>query len=125
MDWQLMIPGTEGIPPQILAEAREVRLRCGAPAAVCTGTGTAWGTRRLTAGEVVRAAQALSGHALAARQREIARGFLPLPGGHRPGVCGVMGPEGLWESPACACAWPGRNGAWERKPTPASGGKAP
>ncbi|MCR4885443.1 MAG: stage III sporulation protein AA [Clostridiales bacterium] len=97
MDWQLMIPGMEGIPPQILAEAREVRLRCGAPAAVCTGEETAWGTRRLTAGEVMRAAQALSGHALAARQRETARGFLPLPGGHRLGVCGVMGPEGLRE----------------------------
>lgn len=97
MDWQRMIPGAEGIPPRAWAEAREVRLRGGAPAAVCTGNGTVWGNRALTAGEVTRAAQALSGHALAAYQRETAKGFLPLSGGHRLGVCGVMGPEGLRE----------------------------
>ena len=51
----------------------------------------------MTPAEVTQAAQALSGYALAAHREEMNRGFLPLPGGHRLGVCGGMGPEGLNE----------------------------
>jgi len=97
MDWHLMIPGAEGIPQGAWAEAREIRLRAGQPAAVCCGEKREMGRRALTAGEVTRAAQALSRYGLASRQEELAQGFLPLPGGHRLGVCGVMGPEGLRE----------------------------
>ncbi len=90
MDWQLMIPGGAGIPPRAWAEAREIRLRAGQPVTVCCGDRLEQGRVRLTAQEVTWAAQALCRHGLAARQEEMSRGFIPLPGGQRLGVCGVM-----------------------------------
>ncbi|MBR6186521.1 MAG: stage III sporulation protein AB [Clostridia bacterium] len=77
--------------------AREVRLRAGSPVFVLCESGPKQGARPLTAREVSQAAQALSGYGLAARQKELRRGFLALPGGHRLGVCGVMGEGGLIE----------------------------
>ena len=97
MDWQRMIPGSAGIPPEAWAEAREIRLYPGRPVTVCCGEKTILGNRALTPAEVTQAAQALSRHALAARREETARGFLPLPGGHRLGICGIMGADGLRE----------------------------
>ena len=78
-------------------QAREVRLHAGGPVLVL-GDESVWrGDRPLTAEDVAQAAQALSGYGLAARQKELAKGFLPLPGGHRMGVCGVMGEGGMIE----------------------------
>ena len=79
------------------SQAREVRLRPGQPVSAVFPWGTWMGSHRLTAAEVSQAAQALSGYALAAHQAELAAGFLPLEGGHRLGVCGIMGKEGIRE----------------------------
>lgn len=41
---------------------------------------------------------ALSAHALYSCERQMAEGYIPLPGGHRAGVCGhmVCQPDGTW-----------------------------
>ena len=80
-----------------LRAAREVRLRPGQPVWALLPEGVWQGSHVLTPEEVSRAAQALSGHGLAARRRELAAGFLPLPGGSRLGVCGIMDANGLRE----------------------------
>lgn len=97
MDWQLIVPGETGWAGAQVENAREVRLRPGQGAAVI-GPGGVWrGSYILTPGDVTRAAQALCGHELAARREELNAGFVPLPGGHRLGVCGVRGPRGVGE----------------------------
>lgn len=97
MDWRLIVPGETGWGDVDWAQAREVRLRPGQGAAVTLPDGVWQGRYRLTPQDVLQAAQALTGHALAARQAELSQGFVPLPGGHRLGVCGVMGPKGFTE----------------------------
>ncbi len=97
MDWHLIVPGAPETRNVDLTQAREVRLRPGQPIWALMPEGAWQGTHRLTPEEVFQAAQALSGHGLAAHQRELRSGFLPLPGGHRLGVCGVMGPKGMRE----------------------------
>ncbi len=92
-----MVPGARELEQVDLSAAREVRLRPGQPVWALLPSGPWQGVTPLTPAEVTRAAQALSGHGLAARQRELAEGFLPLPGGHRLGVCGIMGRDGLRE----------------------------
>ena len=97
MDWRLIVPGARELEHTDLSAAREVRLRPGQPVWALLPEGVWRGSHALTPEEVFRAAQALSGHALAARQRELAAGVLPLPGGSRLGVCGVMDENGLRE----------------------------
>ena len=97
MDWRLIVPGETGWGDVDWSLAREVRLRPGQGAAVTLPDGVWRGRCRLSPQDVLQAAQALTGYALAARQEELARGFAPLPGGHRLGVCGVMGPKGFRE----------------------------
>ena len=97
MDWRLIVPAAKELAGVDLSAAREVRLRPGQPVMALLPSGLWRGTTALTPAEVTRAAQALSGHGLAARQRELMEGYLPLPGGHRLGVCGVMGRDGLRE----------------------------
>ena len=97
MDWQLIVPEEKGWDSSGVEAAWEVRLRPGQPVFAVKPDGVWKGSHVLTASEVTQAAQALCGHEMAARQRELTEGFLPLPGGHRLGVCGVMGPRGLWE----------------------------
>lgn len=95
MDWQLIVPGEAALAGVDLSKAREVRLRPGQPIWALLPEGIWQGRRALTGAEVFQAAQALSSHSLAARQRELRAGFLPLAGGHRLGVCGVMDDHGL------------------------------
>ena len=97
MDWRLIVPGETGWDAVNWTEAREVRLRPGQGAAVTLRDGVWHGQCVLSPQEILQAAQALTGHALAARQEELSRGFVPLKGGHRLGVCGVMGPKGFRE----------------------------
>lgn len=97
MDWRLIVPGETGWERVDWAQAREVRLRPGQGAAVALPDGVWQGQYRLSSADIIQAAQALTGHALAARQAELSQGFAPLPGGHRLGVCGVMGPKGFTE----------------------------
>ena len=114
----------EGIPPlfpeplrsgvEALLEEKgdrveELRLRAGRPLSWAAGgrelplIGCGWGgAARDTAGEgpavtpdmleeIVRRA---SGHAVYAVEEQLARGFLPLPMGHRLGLCGTAAAEG-------------------------------
>ena len=97
MEWRLIVPGETGWASSGLESAWEVRLRPGQPPVVVKPGGIWRGTHILSPLEVNQAAQALCGYEMAARQRELTEGFLPLPGGHRLGVCGVMGPRGFWE----------------------------
>ncbi len=97
MDWQLIVPEEKGWDSSGVEGAWEVRLRPGQPVLAAKPGGVWRGSHILTPAEVTQAAQALCGHEMAARQRELTEGFLPLPGGHRLGVCGVMGLNGLRE----------------------------
>ena len=97
MDWHLIVPREPHWGQVNWAEAREVRLRPGQPPSVLLGASRWQGAYSLTPADVTQAAQALTGHALAARQAELCAGYVPLPGGHRLGVCGVMGSRGLME----------------------------
>ncbi|MBR3106956.1 MAG: Flp pilus assembly complex ATPase component TadA [Clostridia bacterium] len=97
MDWRLIVPGEPGWDEVDWAQAREVRLRPGQSAAV-TLAGDVWrGSYVLSPKDVLQAAQALTNHSLAARQEQLSQGFVPLAGGHRLGVCGVMGAKGFTE----------------------------
>ena len=97
MDWRLIVPEETGWAVSGVEDAWEVRLRPRQPVLAVKPGGVWRGTHVLAPSEVTQAAQALCGHEMAARQRELAEGFLPLPGGHRLGVCGVMGPGGMRE----------------------------
>ncbi|MBE5782950.1 MAG: stage III sporulation protein AA [Clostridiales bacterium] len=92
-----MIPAAEEMADVNLEEAREIRLRPGQPLTAVMGDRIWRGSHILTPQEIYQAAQALSGYGLAARGRELSQGFLPLPGGHRLGVCGCMGEKGIRE----------------------------
>ena len=97
MDWRLIVPEEKGWSQVDFSRAMDVRLRPGAPAMVTYPDGIWRGCHPLTPDEITRAAQALSGFSLAAWKRELSQGFLPLPGGNRLGVCGVMGENGVRE----------------------------
>lgn len=79
------------------SQAFEIRLRPGQRMYALFPWGIWQGDHALSPAEIAHAAQALSGHALAARREEMARGFLPLSGGHRLGIAGIMGEGGLKE----------------------------
>lgn len=95
MDWLEALPGKAGWTKEEMRRAREIRLRPGQPLWMLLPEGVRRGEVPLTPDDVMGAARALSAHSIAARQKELAAGFLPLPGGHRLGVCGAAGPEGL------------------------------
>lgn len=95
MDWEAIVPREKTWAQVDWNQAREVRFHAGGPAVVFSGAGIWRGQYVLTAEDVAQAAQALSGYGLAARQKELREGFLPLLGGHRLGVCGVMGERGM------------------------------
>lgn len=69
-------------------ELREVRIRAGRRAVLCTAERQAAVDWTPDAREVALAAEALSGHSLYARCEETGRGFVTLAGGHRMGLCG-------------------------------------
>lgn len=97
MDWHLIVPNAPELEQIDLRAAREVRLRPGQPIWALLPQGPWRGKHILAPEEIFRAAQALSCHGLAAHQRELQSGFLPLPGGHRLGICGIMDAGGLRE----------------------------
>lgn len=94
MDWMKVLPpGQWG--NMDFDQAWEIRMRPGHPLLALFPWGSRQGDRPLSPEEIETAAQALSGHALAAHGEQLAQGFLPLPGGHRLGVAGEMGPCGV------------------------------
>ena len=112
MDGRLIFPPEAGVTKDAALKAIEVRFRAGQRALLLMQSGeTRQGKEVLTPSALVRIAQALSGNGLAAREEEMLNGFLPLPGGHRLGICGRMKPGGLLEiGSLCLCAAHERKG---------------
>lgn len=96
MDWHLIVPKEGTFTKAETDAAFEIRLRCGQPMLVIGPEGKKQGTHPLTQENIRLAAQALSGHSLARYEAQLREGFLPLPGGHRMGVCGHMEKNGLF-----------------------------
>ena len=85
----------DGLDDVQAAAATELRFFLDRPAWVCgTGVVSPWKMDRREMDELVAA---LCGHARYAYEREMARGFIPLPGGHRAGVCG----SAAWRDGQC------------------------
>ncbi len=97
MNWQMILPDAAEIGSIDFSQAREIRLRPGQPLQALFPWGRWQGSHPLSPAEIARAAAALSGHTLAMHREALRQGYLPLPGGHRLGVAGVMGEEGLLE----------------------------
>ena len=97
MNWQMILPDAKELGEMDLSSALEIRLRPGYPLQALLPEGTWEGDHPLSPDEIARAAAALSGHTLAMRRDMLAKGFLPLPGGHRMGIAGIMNEKGLWE----------------------------
>lgn len=81
------------------AALSEIRIYCGQPAEFVINE------RRIRFGEAIgqedisKLLGALSGYALYRFERQMAEGYIPLPGGHRAGVCGemVQMEDGAWK----------------------------
>ena len=97
MNWKMILPDVPEIGDMDFSSAREIRLRPGHPLQALFPEKSWEGTHPLSPDQITRAAAALSGHSLAMRRDMLARGFLPLPGGHRLGIAGVMKENGLGE----------------------------
>lgn len=95
MDWHLIVPREGAFTEDELAKAYEVRLRCGQPMQASGPFGIRRGTHPLCADELLLAVQTLCGHSLARHENALRQGFIPLPGGHRMGVCGEMREGGI------------------------------
>ncbi len=96
MDWHLIVPRERGFTKAEEDAAWEVRLRCGFPMEMTGPFGTRCGTFPLTKDSVLLAAQALTGRNMARFQEAAKEGYIPLPQGHRLGVCGHMTKDGLY-----------------------------
>lgn len=71
----------------------EIRVRIGRPCLLVFCGGQRAVGEAITRGEMDELLSALSGYSLYACERQMAQGFIPLPGGHRAGVCGRVSYE--------------------------------
>jgi len=79
------------LPPDLLADAEEIRLRAGRGVAVNTRGREVPVPDLMPGGDLLRAVlMRASEHSLHAVQEQLANGFLTLRGGHRIGVCGTL-----------------------------------
>lgn len=90
MNLMKCLPMCPELPHIDFRDLREIRLRSGQMPLYRTARGDVPGKTTLSQPDLVRAAQALSGHAISIHAPQLAQGFLPLQGGHRLGVCGKM-----------------------------------
>lgn len=88
MDWHQALPPDGAVTKEEIEEAFEVRLRCGYPLQLISPRGIRKGSFPLTQEHIRLALLALCGHSISHREEALSQGFLPLPGGHRLGVCG-------------------------------------
>ncbi len=88
MDWHRMLPPDGAFTDEEIATAFEVRLRCGYPLQLISPRGIRHGSFPLTQEHIRLSLLSLCGHSLSHREEALSQGFLPLPGGHRLGVCG-------------------------------------
>lgn len=86
------------LPPGVAGDVQELRLYAGrTPELVAGGRVVARG-ECLAAERLREQVAALAGYALYRCEGQLAQGYLPLPGGHRAGVCGrmVRQEDGSW-----------------------------
>lgn len=88
MDWHHALPPDGAFTNAEIMDAFEVRLRCGAPLQITGPWGIRKGSYSLTQEHIRLTLLSLCGHSLAHREQALSQGYLPLPGGHRLGVCG-------------------------------------
>jgi len=80
----------KALPDDEAAKLEEIRIYAGQPVELVVSG------RRMTSGsamereDMAQLLGALSGYALYRFERQMAEGYIPLPGGHRAGVCGEM-----------------------------------
>lgn len=72
------------------SETEEIRFRIGEKTEFVTGGASLWIGDALDLQHMEKLVAALSGYALYRCEREMAQGYIPLPGGHRAGVCGQI-----------------------------------
>lgn len=102
MDWHQALPPDGVFTKDEMEEAFEVRLRCGYPLQLTGPQGIRMGSFPLTQEHLRLALLALCGHSISHREEALSQGFLPLPGGHRLGVCGERSGK-LLLAPSALC----------------------
>ena len=83
----------KGLDAQAASQLREIRFRLGRPTELVYGgwSEETWPALNREAIEALLAA--LCGYSRYAFETQMAQGYLPLPGGHRAGVCGFLAAE--------------------------------
>ena len=77
------------LPPGQQQRITELRLRREKPVGLClSGAYPALGSRKLTSWELEQTLLRFCDHSMQSCQEQIRQGYIPLPGGHRVGVCG-------------------------------------
>ena len=72
------------------AALEEIRFRAGRETELFSALGSAWRGFVPTQAELAELVAALCGYSRYAFERQMAEGYIPLPGGHRAGVCGTV-----------------------------------
>lgn len=86
------------MPEDKAAKLEEIRIYAGQPVEMIIDGQRLQSKVIMTKEDVMQLLSALSGHALYRFERQMAEGYIPLPGGHRAGVCGAMTrmEDGTW-----------------------------
>lgn len=77
-----------GLDAREAARLQEIRVRRGRAVELVIAGASRQAALVVDDAQMERLVAALSGHSLYAYERQMAQGFIPLPGGHRAGVCG-------------------------------------
>lgn len=88
-EWRALI---EKQPPELLRKATEVRIRCGKGCSLSCGDGNfpVEGIANVTTGEMEELLQKICRGAAYQFETQVENGYIPLPGGHRAGICGTF-----------------------------------
>lgn len=79
------------MPTELTDRAEEIRLRCGQPLSiVCGGIETRSAGANVEAAELNELVARASQYSVHSCREDLSRGFLPLEGGHRLGLCGTV-----------------------------------
>jgi len=86
------------MPDNHAAMLEEIRIHVGQPAELVVAGKQIRAGEAISREDIVQLLGALSGYALYRFERQMAEGYIPLPGGHRAGVCGTMTQleDGTW-----------------------------
>ena len=88
-EWRALI---EKQPSELLRKATEVRIRCGKGCSLSCGDGNfpVEGIANVTTGEMEELLQKICRGAAYQFETQVENGYIPLPGGHRAGICGTF-----------------------------------